>query len=88
VSDWSRGQLNNEINIVGLHLCLVGGAVSDDGATLFATVSDDVSAAQVGLGAYGAKNTSAGILSVAGENIHVKRGKAKGTMVARGVAEG
>lgn len=65
------GQLYDQIHIVGLHLCLVGGFVANLGTAFVAAVVNDVAALGVGINVIRAENTAAGIGAVAGENIYV-----------------
>ena len=82
------GEADNQVGIVGLHLCLVGGFVARDFATTVTAVDEDVATLGVGKGADGAENAATGVGAVAGENVYVQRAEAEGAVVARGVAKG
>ena len=75
-------KLDNQVHIVGLGFGLVGGTVSDLDTAPLAAVNYDKSALRVGERPYRSENSAAGILSVAGVDIDVKRREAEGTVVA------
>lgn len=81
------GELYKKVGVVGLHLCLVGGLVADNLAALFTLVDYDISAAWVGKCLYRTENSAAGVHSVTGIYVYVKRTKAEGTVIARGVSK-
>ena len=83
-----RRQLDDEHEVVGLHLGLVGGAATADLPALGAFGDDDVALLGIGLGGDGLQIPSAGVGSVTGIDVHVPRPKAEGTMIAGGVAQG
>lgn len=83
----SRGERDDQIEIVGLYLCLVRGAATRGAAAFFTAMQDDVTTLGIGLGTDGAQGTAAFVGSVSRVDIHVERIEAKGAMVARGVAE-
>ena len=87
-SIFRRGELDDEVHIVGLNLCLVRRLVSDGFAAFFAAVDDDISLFGVGHRADGAENTSTLVGSVAGIYIYVQRRETERAVVSRGVAEG
>ena len=80
-------QADNQVGVIGLDLGFVSGFVARDLAATVTAVYEYITAFGVGNGADGAQNAAAGILTVAGVDVHVKRAKAEGAMVARGVAE-
>ena len=84
---FSGSQADDQIGIVWLHLCFVRRFVARDLAAAVTAVHEDVAALGVGDGADGAKNTATGILTVSGVNVYVQRAKAKGAVIARGVAK-
>ena len=61
--------------------------ISDYGAAFFALMDDNVSALGIGLCLDCAENSAAGICTVTGVYVNVKRGEAEGAMVARGVSK-
>ena len=85
---FSRGECDDQIKIVGLYLSLVRGAATRDAAAFFTAMHKHVAALGIGLGADGAQGTAAFVCSVAGIYVHVQGIKTKGTVIARGVAEG
>ena len=84
----TRGELYEKVGVVGLDLCLVGGFVAHNRAATVAAVYDYISLFGVGLRLYRAEYSAAIVCPVTRVYIHVKRAKAKRTMVARRVAEG
>ena len=66
----------------------MSGATAGKAAALVTTVQNNIALLGMRLGAIGAQNAAAGILSVTGVNIHVERAKAKRTVIARGIAKG
>jgi hypothetical protein len=72
----------DEIHIVGLYLCLVRRTVSDYRAAFIASVDYNVASLRIGLGAYRAQNAAAGIGTVAGVYVNVKRAKTEGAMIS------
>ncbi len=84
----TRGQLDEQIDVVGLDLGFVCGAVAADLAAFVAFVNDDVSFFGIGFHADGAENAAAGVGAVTGVDIHMKRAKAFGAMVAGAIPEG
>ena len=83
----TRGQLDEKIDVVGLDLGFVCGAVAADLAAFVAFVNDDVSFFGIGFHADGAQDPTTGICAVSGVDIHMKRTKAFGAMVAGAIAE-
>lgn len=81
------GQTDDEIHVVRLDGGFVGGAIADDGAATFTAMNENVAAAGIGFCPYGAEQAATGVGAVAGENIHVHRPQAKGTVIAGGVTE-
>ena len=81
-------ELDDELYIVGLDLCLMGGAVAVKLAAFCAFVDDNVALFGVGLGGDGLHKTAALAGTVAGIYIEMLRPQAKGAVVSRGVAEG
>ncbi len=61
--------------------------VADKLAAFFAFVNDDVAFFRIGDRRHRAKQPAAGVGTVAGIDIHVKRRKAKGAMIARAFSE-
>ena len=82
-----RRQLDDEHQVVGLHLGLVGGAATADLSAFGAFGDDDVPLLGIGLGGDGLQIPSAGVGAVAGVDVHVPRPEAEGTVVAGGVAQ-
>lgn len=82
-----RGELDDEIHIVGLNLRLVCRLVSDGLAAFFTAVNDDIALLRVGKRAYGTENAAALVGSVAGVYIDVQGGETEGAVISRGVAE-
>ena len=76
------GELYKKVGIIGLNFCFVGGLVAYDLAAPFASVHDNVALSWVRQGLNGAKNSTAGVSSVAGVYINVQRAKAKRAVVA------
>ena len=81
------GELDEQVGVVGLDFCLVGGFVADGCSATVAAVYDYVALLWVRLRLYRAKYPAAGVCPVPWIYIHVKRAKAKRTVIARGVAE-
>jgi hypothetical protein len=82
------GEGNDEVHIIGLYRGFMGSLISADTSTFCAAVEENISLFRVWLGTVGKHNASTGVGSISWENIHMERGKAEGTMVARGVTEG
>jgi hypothetical protein len=74
-------KLDYKVEVIGLHLCLVSRFVSRNLAAFFAAVDYYISFFCVGLCACGAQNASAGVCSVTGVYIYVKRAEAKRTVI-------
>ena len=87
LSSDSCGELNEQIVVVGLNLCLVCRAVADGRAAFVAAVNYDISALCVGERLNGAQDTAAVVGSVTRIYINVQRAKTKGAVVSRGVSE-
>ena len=83
-----RRQPNDQHQVVGLHLGLMGGAATADLPAFGAFGDDDIALLGIGLGGDGLQIPSAGIGAVAGVDVHVPRPEAEGTVVAGGVAQG
>jgi len=66
-----RGELDNQVHIVGLGFGFVGGFVADDSAASVAFMDYYIAALCVGLGFYRAEDTAALVRSVAGVYIDV-----------------
>ena len=84
----SCGQLNDEHEVIGLDLGLVGGTATADLTAFFAFGDDDIPLLGIRLGGYGLQVAATGVGAVAGIDVHVPRPQAKGAMVAGGVAQG
>ena len=84
----SCGETDDQAQVIGLLLCLVCRAVAVDFSAFGATVVDDVSLFGIGLGADRLHCALAGVGTVAGKHVHVKRPQAEGAVVAGAVAEG
>ena len=82
------GQFDQQIDVIGLNLCLVRSLISADLAAFITAVNDDVTFFGIGLHLDRAQNTAAGICTVTGIDVHVQGAKATGTVVAGAVAEG
>ena len=80
-------QPNDQHQIVGLYLGLVGGAATADLPAFDAFGDDDIPLLGIGLGRNGLQISPAGVGAVAGIDIHVPRPEAEGTVVAGGVAQ-
>ena len=83
-----RRQPNDEHQVVGLHLGLVGGAATADLAAFLALGDDDIALLGIGLSGDGLQIATARIGAVTGVDVHVPRPEAEGTVVAGGVAQG
>ena len=70
---FSRCQANDEGKVIGLYLCLVGGATARGGAAPFTAVGQNIAALRVGVGAHRAQRTAAVCGAVAGVDVHVQR---------------
>ena len=81
-------QLDDEVGVVGLDLCLVGGLVARDCAASVTLVDKDIASPCVRLCLDRAEYAATGVGSVAGVYVHVYRAEAEGAVIARGVAEG
>ena len=81
-------QPNEQHQIVGLYLGLVGGAATADLAAFLALGDDDIALLGIGLGGDGLQIATARIGAVTGIDVHVPRPEAEGTVVAGGVAQG
>ena len=79
--------MNDQIQVVRLHLCLVRSTASADRATFFTAMHDHVSAPWMGFCPYRAKRSAARIGTVAGVDVYVQGIEAERAMVARGVAK-
>ena len=84
----SCGELDDEHEVVGLNLSLVGGATAADLSALGTLGDDDIALFGIRLGGDGLQISSAGVGSVTGIDVHVSRPEAEGAMVAGGVAQG
>ena len=87
LSAYSCRELNEQIVVVGLNLCLVCRAVANGSTAFVAAVNYDISALCVGERLNGAQNTAAVVGSVTGIYINVQGAKTKGAVVSRGVSE-
>lgn len=76
------GKFNNEVEVVRLDFCFVSRFVSHLFAAFFAFVDNYISSLSIRLCSRGAKNTAAGIRSVTGVYIHVKRAKAERAVIS------
>ena len=83
----SRGKADDKIHIIRLHFCFVGGTAPDNSAAYFTAVRQDIPPFGVRGRPQGAKQSAAGIGAVPGENIHMDRPKAEGTMVAGSISQ-
>ena len=68
---FSCRQLDDQVKVVGLYLCLVRRLVTHDLATLFTAVIENISALGVRLRAEGAQDPATGVCAIPGENINV-----------------
>ena len=75
-------ELDDELDVVGLNLCLVGGAVAVKLAAFCAFVDDDIALFGVGLGGDGLHKTAALACTVAGVYIEMLRPQTKGAVVS------
>jgi hypothetical protein len=82
------GELDDQIHIVGLDLCLVSGLVSDRLAAFFTAVNYDISLLRVGHSTNRAEYSATFVGSVAGIYVHVERAEAEWTVISRGVDKG
>ena len=87
-SERAGGQSDEQVRVVRLNLCLVRGFTADDGTAFFALVEDDEAAACIGLDPDRAKQSAAGICTVAGVDVNVQGTEAEGTVISRRRAEG
>ena len=67
------GELDDQVHIVGLNLCFVGGLVSDRLATFFTAVNYDITLFGIGHRTYGAQDSAALVGSVTRIYINVER---------------
>ena len=67
------GELDDQIHVVGLDLCLMSGLVSDRLAAFFTAVNYDISLLRVGHSTYRAEYSATFVGSVAGIYINVER---------------
>ncbi len=82
------GQLNKQIDIVGIDFGGVSGPVAYACSAAFAFMGDDIAALGIGIAEKGAQGTAARIGAIPGHNIDVARIKAKGAMVSGSKAQG
>ena len=87
LSSYSGGELDDEIHIVWLDLCLVGGTVAHRLTAFFAAVDYDVTALCVRQRLYGAENTAAVVCSVARVYVNVQGAETERTVISRGISE-
>ena len=87
LSSDSCGELNEQIVVVGLNLCLVCRAVADGSAAFVASMENYISALRIGERLNGAQNTATGLGSVARVDIDVQRAQTEGAVIARGVSK-
>ena len=83
----ARGQFDKEIDVVRLDLGFVCCAIASDLAAFIAFMDDDISFFGIGFHADGAQDPAASICAVSGVDIHMKRTKAFGAMVAGAIPE-
>ena len=83
----TRGEPDEKVVVVGL-ISLHSRLVAHHRAAFFATVKDNEALFGVGKGLNGAKNSQAIVCSVPGIYVNMKRAKAEGAVVARGVSQG
>jgi hypothetical protein len=86
--DSEGGQLDQEIDVIRLNLCLVCRLVSADLTAFITAVNDNISLFGVGLHLDRAQNTAAGIGTVTGIDIHVQGAKTARTVIAGAIAQG
>jgi hypothetical protein len=84
----SGGESDDEHEVVGLNLGLVGGAATADLSALAALGYDDEALFGVGLGGYGLQVAAAGVGAVTGVDVHVAGPQAEGAVISGGVAQG
>ena len=77
-----NSELDDELYVIGLDLCLMGGAVAVKLAAFCAFVDNDISLFGVGLGGDGLHKTAALACAVAGVYIEMLRPQAKGAVVS------
>ena len=82
------GQLDEQLDAVGLNLCFVCRTIAVNFTALGATVNNDVTLACVGLGANGLHLSAASIGSVTGVDVYVQGPKTKRAVIARCKAQG
>ena len=78
---------DEQIEVIGLDLCLVRRFVSDDLPASVTAVRDDKAALRVGVASKRAKKPAAGVGAVAREQVNVQRAETERAMVARAVSE-
>jgi hypothetical protein len=76
------GKLDKKRYLIGLHLCVVCGAVSSYRSAFFAFMNDYISLFRVGQNLYGTKLTVTFLGSVAGIYVNVQRPKAKRAVIS------
>jgi hypothetical protein len=77
-----HGELDYELYVVGLDLCLMGGAVAVKLTALGAFMYDDVAFFGIGLGGDGLHKAAAFACAIAGIYIEMLRPKAIGAMIS------
>jgi hypothetical protein len=87
-SELSRRKPYEQFHTVGLILCLMRGAVAVELTAFGASVNNNVALSRVGLNADRFHFPLAFAGAISGVDVYVKRPQAKGTVIARGVAQG
>ena len=82
-----RRQLDDEVGIIGLDLCLVCSLITYDGTTPLTPVSDYIAAPCVRLCLDRSQYSTTGVSSISRIYVHVDGAEAEGTMVSRRVAK-
>ncbi len=84
---FAGGEGDEEVGIIGLHLCHISGFVARGHTAFGAAVGDDIATLGVRLRFDGEHQSAAGVGAVARHDVHMDGCKAEGTMVARGISQ-
>lgn len=82
----SRGEADEETEVVGLYLCLMGGAIAAKLTAFGALVDDDKAFSRIGLHAQGHHFSTAFRGAVAGIDVQMERPQAEGAMISGAIA--
>ena len=85
---FANGELYEQRNVVGLHLCIVCCTISSDFSAFFAPMNNYITFFCIGKDLYGSKLAVAFLGSVAGIFVNVERPQTKRTVVSGAVSKG